>query len=240
MFVGDFIMPYLGAPFAEEGNLDGLLDAIEVVAQKQPRHVLHGHEPLTRLFASPSMLSALKPPLAWLRGEILAAIERGAERASIHHANLIPPGLLGGDPDVHLPYLVLRENVINRLYDQNVGYWQPDLQGLDHLSRADRGTLLVDYLGVSEPQLLEAAERMIADGKHELAAAALDWTKDRFAASRRFSELERLTYQKLAEKYQEFNPFKFILYSGRSGDRTPQMESERQASGAATAQREGR
>src|SRR5215472_6162906 len=29
MFVGDFIMPYLGAPFVEEGNLEGLLDAID-------------------------------------------------------------------------------------------------------------------------------------------------------------------------------------------------------------------
>ena len=27
LFVGDFIMPYLGAPFVEEGNLQGLLDA---------------------------------------------------------------------------------------------------------------------------------------------------------------------------------------------------------------------
>jgi hypothetical protein len=28
---------------------------------------------------------------------------------------------------------------------------------------------------------------------------------------------------KLAEKYQEFNPFKFIIYSGKSGLHTPQM-----------------
>src|SRR5256884_6467430 len=29
LFVGDFIMPYLGAPFVEEGDLQGLLDAID-------------------------------------------------------------------------------------------------------------------------------------------------------------------------------------------------------------------
>jgi hypothetical protein len=33
-------------------------------------------------------------------------------------------------------YLILREHVIDRLYDQNIGYWQPDLQGLEHLNRA--------------------------------------------------------------------------------------------------------
>ena len=31
MFVGDFIMPYLGAPFVEEGDFQGLLDAIDIL-----------------------------------------------------------------------------------------------------------------------------------------------------------------------------------------------------------------
>ncbi|MGH8501560.1 MAG: hypothetical protein ACREVE_03640 [Gammaproteobacteria bacterium] len=228
MFVGDFIMPYLGAPFVEEGNLQGLLDAIDVVAQKNPRHLLHGHEPLTRLFSSPDMLTELKTSLAWLRDQVLAAIRRGADRASIQQANLIPPGLVTGDPAVHIPYIVMRENVINRIYDQNVGYWQPDLQGVDYLSQADRGSILVDYLGVSESQLVEATQRMIAEGKYELAATALDWARDRFAGSESLDDVERLTYLKLMEKYQEFDPFKFIIYSGKIGAKTPQMESKPQ------------
>jgi glyoxylase-like metal-dependent hydrolase (beta-lactamase superfamily II) len=216
MFVGDFIMPYLGAPFVEEGSLAGLLDAIDIVVQKSPRYLLHGHEPLTRLFASPVMLANLKGHLAWLGEQVLTAIRRGDERASIQQANLIPPGLLTGDPDVHQSYIVMRENVINRIYDQNVGYWQPDLQGGDYLSRADRGSILIDYLGVSERQLVKATERMIADGKYELAATVLEWTKGRIAGSKSLDEVTRLTYLKLMEKYQEFNPFKFIIYSGRS------------------------
>jgi glyoxylase-like metal-dependent hydrolase (beta-lactamase superfamily II) len=239
MFVGDFIMPYLGAPFVEEGNLPGLFEAIDIVVQKQPRHLLHGHEPLTRQFASPSMLAHLKTSLAWLHEAVLAAIRRGDERASIHQANLIPPGLLAGDPDVHLPYLLMREHVINRLYDQQVGYWQPDLQGVDYLSRADRGSILIDYLGVSERQLLKATERMIADGKYELAATALDWTQGRFAGSPSLAAVERLTYLKLMEKYQEFDPFKFILYSGRIGHETPQMALKEQRPRLGTATHAG-
>jgi len=228
MFVGDFIMPYLGAPFVEEGNLDGLLDAIDIVVQKNPRYLLHGHEPLTRIFASPAMLANLKTYLAWLRDEVLAAIRRGEERAAIQQANLIPPGLLTGDPDAHLPYLVMRENVINRIYDQRVGYWQPDLQGVDYLGQADRGSILVDYLGVSEPQLVKAVEQMIADGKYELASTTLEWTKGRFAGSK-LDDARRITYLKLMEKYQEFNPFKFIIYSGQIGAQLPQLESKQQA-----------
>jgi alkyl sulfatase BDS1-like metallo-beta-lactamase superfamily hydrolase len=197
--------------------------------------LLHGHEPLTRQFASPSMLAHLKTSLAWLHEEVLAAIRRGAERASIQQANLISPGLLAGDPDAHLPYLVMREHVINRIYDQHVGYWQPDLQGVDYLSQADRGSMLIDYLGVSERQLIKALERMIAEGKYELAATVLDWTKGRFAESKSLREVERLTYLKLMEKYQEFDPFKFIIYSGKIGDQTPQMESKGQVSQSGTA-----
>src|SRR6202030_2766094 len=122
----------------------------------------------------------LKTDLVWLHEHVLAAVRRGDERAAIHQANLIPPGLLGGQPDVYQPYFVLREHVIDRLYDQNVGYWQPDLQGLEHLTRADHAELLVDYLGVSERQLVSAVERLSADGRYELAASLLESAGNRF------------------------------------------------------------
>ena len=225
MFVGDFIMPYLGAPFVEEGDFQGLLDAIDVVVEKHPRYLLHGHEPLTRVFASAAMLAQLKTDLVWLREQVLTAVRRGDERAAIYQANLIPPGLLGGQPDVYQPYLVLREHVIDRLYDQNVGYWQPDMQGLDHLSRADRAELLVDYLGLSEKQLVRTVERLAADGKYELAASLLESSGSRFEHSTSVANAKRLVYFKLMEKHQNTDPFKFIIYSGKINEQTPQMAS---------------
>src|SRR6266852_1428216 len=225
MFVGDFIMPYLGAPFLEEGDFQGLLDAIDVVVEKHPQHLLHGHEPLTRNFASATMLAQLKTDLVWLREQVLTAVGRGDERAAIHQANLIPPSLLGGEPDVYQPYLILREHVIDRLYDQNVGYWQPDLQGLDHLGRADRAELLVDYLGVSDRHLAKTVERLAADGKYELAASLLESSGGRFDHSESVAHAKRLIYLKLMEKHQNTDPFKFIIYSGKIGEQTPQMAS---------------
>ena len=223
LFMGDFIMPFLGAPFVEEGNLQGLLDAIDVVTQLKPRHLLHGHEPLNRIFATPAVLQAMQSHLAWLRAEVLAAIQRGSDRAAIQQANLIPPGLLAGEPSAHLPYLVMRENVINRVFDQTVGYWQPDLQGMDMLGRSDRGSMLVDYLGVTESRLSQGVERMIADGKYELAANALDWARGRYPDNAQLQSMERVAYLKLMEKYQDLSPFKFIVYSGKGGLDLPQM-----------------
>jgi glyoxylase-like metal-dependent hydrolase (beta-lactamase superfamily II) len=224
LFVGDFIMPYIGAPFVAEGDVQGLFDAIDVVVQKRPRYLLHGHETLTRNFTSPEMLAQMKTNLSWLRDEILAAIRRGETRPAIHQANLIPPGLLKGRPDVLLPYLVLREHVIDRVFQQNVGYWQAGLTGLDHLGDSDRAELLVDYLGLSEKQLVSAVEKMTDDGKYELAASLLESAKTRFGRTEPIAKTERLVYLKLMEKYQNTDPFKYILYSAKIGQQTPPME----------------
>jgi glyoxylase-like metal-dependent hydrolase (beta-lactamase superfamily II) len=225
MFVGDFIMPYLGAPFVEEGDFQGLLDAIDILVAAHPRHLLHGHEPLTRNFASTSMLALLKTDLAWLQDQVSNAIRCGEERGAIHQSNLIPPGLLKDQPDVYQPYLILREHVIDRLYDQNVGYWQPDLQGLEHLTSADRAALLVDYLGITEGQLVKTVERLAADGKYELAASLLESSGKRFDGSPSFANVKRLVYLKLMEKHQNMDPFKFIIYSSRISEKTPQIAS---------------
>ena len=223
MFMGDVIMPYLGAPFAEEGDLQGLLDAIDVVVSRNPQHLLHGHEPLTRVFNSPVILGHLKTDLAWLRDQVLTAIRRGDERAAIHELNLIPPDLLANQPDVYQPYYILREHVIDRLYDQNVGYWGAHLEGLDHPSRADRAELLVDYLGLSEAQIVKAADRLAADGKYEMAADLIEAAEPKFSGSGSLKRAKRFAYLKLMEKNQNTDPFKFIIYSGRIGEQTPQI-----------------
>jgi glyoxylase-like metal-dependent hydrolase (beta-lactamase superfamily II) len=223
MFVGDFIMPYLGAPFVEEGNLQGLFDAIDIIVEKNPKYLLHGHQPLTQNFKSAAMLAQLKTDLVWLREQVLSAIRRGDDNATIQQANLIPPELLAHHPAAQMPYLLLREHVIDRLYDQNVGYWQADLTGITHLSRADRAEVLVDYLGVSEAQVVKALQRLVADGKYELAASLLETSQGRFAQSEPVRKTERLIYLKLMEQYQNSDPFKFLLYSAKAKQQTPQM-----------------
>jgi glyoxylase-like metal-dependent hydrolase (beta-lactamase superfamily II) len=227
MFMGDVIMPYLGAPFDEDGDLQGLLDTIDVVVSRNPQYVLHGHEPLTRNFTSPLILSQLKTALAWLRDQVLTAIRRGDERASIHEANLIPPKLLANQTDSHQPYFILREHVIDRIYDQNVGYWEANLQGLAHPSRADRAELLVDYLGLSEAQIVKAADRLAADGKYAIAADLIESAEAKFPGSDSVKRAKRFVYLKLMEKNQNTDPFKFIIYSAKIGEQTPQINPGR-------------
>ena len=64
-----------------------------------------------------------------------------ATAAVIHEENLTPPDLLATQPDSHQPYYIQREHVMDRIYDQNVGYWEANLRGLAHPSRTDRAEL---------------------------------------------------------------------------------------------------
>ena len=226
MFMGDVIMPYLGAPFDEDGDLQGLLEALDVVVSKNPQRLLHGHEPLTRVFSSPLILSHLRTDLAWLQDQVLTAIRRGDERAAIHEANLVPPDLLAHQPDVHQPYYILREHVIDRVYDQNVGYWEASLQGLAHPSRMDRAELLADYLGLSEAQIVRAADRLDADGKYAMAAELLESAEPKFPNSETLKRAKSFAYLKLMERNQNTDPFKFIIYSAKAGEQTPQINPE--------------
>jgi len=136
---------------------------------------------------------------------------------------LIPPDFLANQPDAHQPYLILREHVIDRIYDQNVGYWEANLQGLDHIGTADRAELLVDYLGVSESQIATAVDRLVTDGKFELAASLLESATVKFPKSESLARARRLVYLKLMEKNQNTDPFKFIIYSAKIGEQTPQI-----------------
>lgn len=223
LFVGDFIMPYLGAPFVEEGDLPGLFAAIDVVVSLNVKHLLHGHEPLTRIWSTGSMLAKLKLHLEWLYLETLKATRNGISRAAIHHQNLMPP-FIHQNPEVHFPFLAMRENVINRIYDQNIGYWQSDLQGMDHLSQEEFGLLLTHYLERSEQQLVSATEHMLESGDHALAASTTRWALTQYPSSAKLKELKTIAFLKHKEKYQEFNPFKFIIYSEFIQHGTPQLE----------------
>jgi glyoxylase-like metal-dependent hydrolase (beta-lactamase superfamily II) len=223
VFAGDVFMPYFGAPFVAEGSVDGMLASIDQLVAMAPKTILQGHEPLTRLFSSPRMLAGLKVQLAWLQAQVIREIEGGNERSIIQQKNLVPPALEAEATDVHFAYLILRENLINRLFDQYSGYWQNGLKGMDHISDADRGAVLADYLGVSEARLAEAAKKMIADGHHELAADLIRAWHSRHPGSHALDEVNRLAYLKLMEKYQDFNPFKFIVYGAQIGQATPPM-----------------
>jgi hypothetical protein len=219
-------MPFIGAPFVPEGNPDGLFDAIDIVVDLNAKHVLHGHEPLTRRLSSPAMLTRLKGALQWLKQETYNAHARGLGRADIQQLNLIAPAVYE-HREVQFPYLLMRENFINRVFEQMTGYWAHNLDGMDYLSDSDYAVLLSSYLSLSEDRIATIIQDMMNRGDYTLAARVAGWGLRDHPNSSQLDRLRRSAYVKLIEKYQFINPFKVIIYSEKSGHETPQLELPR-------------
>jgi hypothetical protein len=63
---------------------------------------------------------------------------------------------------------------------------------------------LVDYLGLSEKQLVRTVERLAADGKYELAASLLESSGSRFENSTSVANVKRLVYPQADGRASEY------------------------------------
>ena len=227
LFAGDFIVPWLGSPFNSEGDLDALLRSLDWISELQPALVLHGHEAVTLFYSQWQTLHRFRPHLAWLQRETLRLIHEHRTRVEIVNMTLYPPDILQPDQhDVQLPYLLMRESVINRLYKQTTGYWGPQLEAVDALTSEDFGSLLGRYLGLSPEAIAVAVNRMIANGDHELAGKTADWALTYFPDSAVLRDIQRRAYLYLMQKWQVANVFKFLMYAEHIAEPVPQLQPE--------------
>ena len=227
LYGGDFIVPWVGAPYVCEGDIDSLLGTIDLIAalEPQPQYLLYGHEPLTLFYGRVDTIQRFKPHLQWLKDEALKQIYAFKDLPTIQEMNLVPPGIL--DPsqaDVQLPYIIMREVMINRLFRQTVGYWGPQLQGADYLSDQEFGAVFTEYLKLSDEDIAVMIERMLRNGDHELAGKLIDWILTRRPNSNRLKQAQEDAFLKLKEKWQLIIPFKFVMYSEHIDDPTRQIE----------------
>src|SRR5262249_60277350 len=84
----------------------------------------------------------------------------------------------------------------------------------------------VYYLGLAEAQIDKAADRPAADGKYAMAAEPIESAETKFPGSDSLKRAKRFAYLKLMEKSQNTDPFKFIIYSAKAGEQTPQINAD--------------
>lgn len=228
LYGGDFIVPWVGTPYTSmEGNVDSFLNTMDLITSidPPPEHILYGHEALTKFVGTVDVLRKLRPHLKWLKDETLKQIYANKNRPEIQQMNLYPNEIL--DPSqaaVQLPYLIWRETFINRIYIQTVGYWGPQLQGVDYLSAKELGAILTEYMKLSEADLAAGVGKMIRNGDHELAGQAVDWALTKYPGSARLKQVREDAFLKLKEKWQLLIPFKFVMYSEHIDNPTRQLE----------------
>ena len=223
VFVGDVAMPQLGAPFLPEGSLEGLLDAMDAIQGLDPSLLIHGHPPLTRLFTIQAF-PGLKAALEALHLNILEGIRTGRALVDLLHQNYLPD-VLQAHPAAVLPFIVMRDNVIKRVYDQRTGYWKPDGEGIEELAPAEWAAALNLLAGGNEQAFVRSATTLLDQGDSTLAHKLVELGLLCYPSSPELRALRRQALDRLREQYQQLNPFKFIVYSDWAGAELPPLAS---------------
>jgi glyoxylase-like metal-dependent hydrolase (beta-lactamase superfamily II) len=215
VFVGDVLMPNLGAPFMPEGSIDGLLEAVGRIRDLHPKLLVHGHTPMTDFFTVQA-LPALEGSLRELRAHVLDAIRDSRPLTDVLADNYLPD-VLREHPAAVNPYLVMRDNVIQRIYHQRTGYWQPDGEGIDVIA-PDAWAVALDLVGGDKQRsFVRAASVLMRQGDLPVALKLIELGLRRYPGDRKLQELRRQTLEGLRERQQQLNPFKFIVYSRWAG-----------------------
>jgi len=215
LFVGDAFMPYLGAPFVAEGSAEGLFETTALIRSLQPRLLVHGHPPLTEVYTAQA-LPAIESALHELHQRVRTAMSEGRTLAEILH-NSILPASLREHPGAVVPYLVMRDNFVKRVYHQSTGYWKPDGEGMEVLAPAEWAAAL-DLLGGQREDAFVRTVRGLAErGDDVLALKVADLGLVRYPSSEALTTLRRRALDNMRLRNQQMSPFKFIIYSEWAG-----------------------
>jgi len=222
VFVGDAFMPYLGAPFLPEGSAEGLFDTMALIRSLNPRLLIHGHPPLTE-FWTIETLPGLEIALHEVYQRTLQGIGEGNTLVQILHQNLLPAPLRSHSRAV-LPFLVMRDQFIKRVYLQRTGYWKPDGEGLELFAPKEWASALNLLGGEREDAFARSAKALLDHRDYAMALQLAGLGLLNYPTSRALTDLRRQALDRLREKYQQINPFKFIIYSEMAGAELPPVE----------------
>jgi glyoxylase-like metal-dependent hydrolase (beta-lactamase superfamily II) len=215
LFVGDVFMPYFGAPFLPEGSPEAFFDTLARIRSLSPRTLIHGHPPLTESFTVQA-LPGLKAALDELHQRTLAGLREGKTLGEILHENVLPTSLRQHQ-DAVIPYLVMRENFVTRMYHQRTGYWKPDGEGMELLTPQEWAAALNVLAGERESAFVRSARTLLEQGDPVLALELAKLGLVSYPDSDALVTLRRRALEALRARHQQLNPFKFIIYSEWAG-----------------------
>jgi hypothetical protein len=212
LFTGDTFMPFIGAPFLPEGSAEGLLDTIELIQRISPRLLIHGHTPLTENMTV-DVLPALGSAVRELYQQVLDGLRNAETLAQVLGRNVLPD-VLRSTPAAVILYLLIRENLIKRVYHQRSGYWKPDGEGME-VPSADEWAAAVALLANGQAErFVDAARTLLTQNDAGLSLRIVELGLRNFPGSSELAELRLQALQELRVLNLGLNPFKFIVYSG--------------------------
>jgi glyoxylase-like metal-dependent hydrolase (beta-lactamase superfamily II) len=221
LFVGDAFMPYIGAPFVGEGSSAGYLEATRLVQQFPVRKLIHGHPPLTRYWTKEAM-PGLESALSAVRDHTLHAIADARPLADVLHDDFVPATLVDA-PAAAMPFAVTRDLFVQRIYRERAGYWSADGTGMDEFTNEEWASALDLIGGEREAAFAQAASNLLSRGDAGMALRLSDLGLRKYPSSHTLRAHRSQALQRLQARYQQVNPFRFIIYSGWSGHDVPAL-----------------
>ena len=219
LVVGDVLMPFFGAPFVNEGSPQGAIDTIRTIRSLSPIRILHGHTPLTRFFTMEAM-AGLEAALLELKRQVINDIALGRSEAQVIAKNIVPSSLRNS-PEAALPYIVMRNQFIQRMFHQGQGYWGGEGNGVAPQTRSSWAKAM-DLVADGRPSRFERAARfLLSRGDLPLAFNIADLGIRRYPKHKKLRQIRAKAAAQLRAKYQVINPFKFIVYSAMSNQELP-------------------
>src|SRR5262249_28045386 len=119
----------------------------------------------------------------------------------------------------------LRDTFIQRVYAEHAGYWQSNGQGIDHFTRGEWATALDIVGGGDDAAFARAVDELNARGDATLALELAELGLTRHPDSAHLKQGRARAFVILRQVYSQTNPFRFIVYSERSGQSLPEIET---------------
>lgn len=142
--------------------------------------------------------------------------------AKILRQNIVPE-VLRSHPEAVTSYLTMRPQVIRRLHRQKTGHWQPGGEALEVHTREEMGRAL-DLLAGGDPvRWHETGISLLSRGDHAMALRIADLGLEVYPGQLDLQTVRQRALEGLREKYQQLNPFKFIIYSELANSETPRI-----------------
>jgi glyoxylase-like metal-dependent hydrolase (beta-lactamase superfamily II) len=211
LFVGDVLMPYLGAPFLPEGSAEGYFETIDLVQRLRPRLMVHGHTGLTENVTI-ELVPVFGAALRELYDHVLNSIREGDTLSQVLRRNLLP-AVLRSAPEAVLPYLLTRDNLIQRLYHQRTGYWKSNGEGVLPNGPEEWGRVLDLLAGGREEAFVDAARTLNSSSDYGLGFQLIELGLAVHPTSQALTELRGRTLDGLRGRYQLLDPFRFVWFS---------------------------
>ena len=112
-----------------------------------------------------------------------------------------------------MPFLVMRDHIIQRVAHQRTGYWKPDGEGVEVVAPREWAEALNLLAGRQEGAFVRSARALLEQGDDVLTLKLADLGLLNYPASRALTDLRRHALNRLRVRHQALDPFKFIVYS---------------------------